>query len=359
MTSEAGAEAPKPRAAYYPLFDYLRILLALGVFAGHAHFLDLNLRLPRMGDFCVQVFFALSGFLIGGILRDSKPGDLPRFYFNRTTRIWIPYFLAILLLGAACVVKPQADRSMLAEFFIDKVTFTYNWFGATQLDKIPQMPLHGTGNHFWSICVEEQFYLVAPLIIVLLGRFSILGILVAGGLATWLDPLSFGAITLGVLLALSEGHYGRWYRSKAAIVVFSVLLAPLPYLTLRANAPYEATAPIASFLIVALCSGHGASSRFGTFVGGLSYPFYLNHWVGLFLVKKLTAILGSVNAAIGVGLLVSLGVAAAHYVLIDRPVHQRRAGWFSRPLGLACAATGFLLVLTGLALNLLIWKSGR
>lgn len=359
MTPGTGGEAAPAKPAYYPLFDFLRIILTVGVFLSHAHFLSQWIYLPKLGDFCVRVFFALSGFLIGGILRGSKTEDLPRFYFNRSTRIWIPYFLAILLLGVACALKRQPDQSKYLEFFTDKVTFTYNWFGATQLDKIAQMPLGGTGSHFWSICIEEQFYLVAPLIIVLLGRYSVVGIVIAGGLATWRRPLDFAGITIGVLIALSEGTYGKWYRRQDALAVFTVALALTPALTVFWQVPYMVTAPLASISIVLLCSGSGPSTKIGTFLGGISYPFYLNHWVGLFTIKRMTVLLHSANAAILFGLFVSLAFAAGHYLLVDRPVHKYRVGWFTRARGLACAAAGFLLVVAGVVLNFVFWRPGR
>ena len=86
---------------YYPSFDYLRIMLATTVAVGHS-------GIPlweNSGNLSVQIFFALSGWLIGGILLISTPEYIPRFYFNRAARIWIPYFVAIVLLMLASLVK--------------------------------------------------------------------------------------------------------------------------------------------------------------------------------------------------------------------------------------------------------------
>lgn len=67
---------------YYPLFDWLRIILAIVVALGH----DNVIQWANSGNLSVQVFFALSGWLIGGILLNTPKGALPRFFFNRVTR---------------------------------------------------------------------------------------------------------------------------------------------------------------------------------------------------------------------------------------------------------------------------------
>src|SRR5690349_11767137 len=67
---------------YFPWFDWLRAACACVVMWYHGHVLPWN----QSGNFGVQVFFALSGWLIGGILLKSEPRDLTRFYFNRAVR---------------------------------------------------------------------------------------------------------------------------------------------------------------------------------------------------------------------------------------------------------------------------------
>ncbi|SRR6266851_1166741 len=149
---------------YYPAFDYLRITLATAVAAGHADLITWS----QAGNLSVQVFFALSGWLIGGILLRSSPDDLPRFYFNRAARIWIPYFVAVAILIVVSLLRDTVTTKWI-EIIFYKITFVYDFFGPPQLAEFGNaMPLKGTGNHLWSICAEEQFYLVAPIFITLL-----------------------------------------------------------------------------------------------------------------------------------------------------------------------------------------------
>src|SRR5882762_8097202 len=124
-------------AKYYPAFDYLRIVLASVVAIGHS---GISIW-EQSGNYAVQVFFALSGWLIGGILLRSTPATLPRFYFNRAARIWIPYLVAIVLLATASVLKDRITPKWLEIFFYD-LTFVYNFFGSPQLDALKgAMPL--------------------------------------------------------------------------------------------------------------------------------------------------------------------------------------------------------------------------
>ena len=83
---------------YFPGFDWLRFALACAVMFSH---LGLFPAWPRAGDLAVQVFFALSGWLIGGILLGVERRDLPRLLLQPRVRIWAPYYLALIFLATA------------------------------------------------------------------------------------------------------------------------------------------------------------------------------------------------------------------------------------------------------------------
>jgi peptidoglycan/LPS O-acetylase OafA/YrhL len=345
-------------AKYYVAFDYLRIALALGVFAFHGNFLGTEDRWPHSGNFCVQVFFALSGYLIGGILGASTINSLPRFYFNRSVRIWIPYSIAIAVLALACVLKHQPITGKFVEFVTYKLTFTYDLFAITQTRFAQQMPLQGSGHHFWSVCAEEQFYLVAPLLITVLGRRALIGIVVFGAAATAYNPGLFGSITLGVLLALSERGRPRWFYKVRFLGLAIGMIGLLAWAFFSDFVAYDFAAPIISVLLVALLSYEGKANAAGQFLGGLSYPFYLNHWIGLVLVKSIASATGLPrNAALVFALVFALLLSAAHYVLIDKTIHRFRSGWFTHRRGMVCAAAGFTLVCLGIAAHFIFWRA--
>ena len=135
--------SPLPRE---PQLDGLRWLAFLAVFAIHAD----EERFP-WGWGGVQLFFALSGFLITRILDRGDSGrtgpDLQRFYRRRTLRIFPLYYATIALIGLTGELK---DSAWL-------LTYTYNIKGFLNSGIDPLL------GHFWSLCVEEQFYILYPL----------------------------------------------------------------------------------------------------------------------------------------------------------------------------------------------------
>jgi peptidoglycan/LPS O-acetylase OafA/YrhL len=325
---------------YYPYFDYLRAFAALGVFVAHAdkyHYLPPQLQL---GNACVQLFFTLSGFLIGGILLRSHPMDLPRFYFNRAARIWIPYAIAIALLALATALKQGFHDPKFGEFFIYMGTFVYNWFGPPQLAASQsRMPLDGTGNHFWSICVEEQFYLVAPFLILFTPRIVLAAGLVA---ATLFSPLYFLSISLGVALALVGPRAWLIAVSASAGVVLVI-----------AGGPYIAASATLSLAIVCIFARlPGSATTFGRIVGGASYPFYLNHWIGLFAINAAMHLKAPYWMAWITGLLIAVALSVLHFIFIDRTIAAKRDKWFSPRTGYVLCTSGVLLVAAGMIYGL-------
>jgi peptidoglycan/LPS O-acetylase OafA/YrhL len=344
MTTQRGP------GGYYPLYDYLRIVLAVGVFTAHA---DRAERFPPLlGNACVQVFFALSGFLIGSILVASTRDSLRRFYFNRCTRIWIPYAIAVLVLFLATAVHQGLSDSKLWEFFFYKVTFVYNVFGPRQLAEFrARMPLQGTGNHFWSICVEEQFYLVAPFVMLFLPRWRV-AILAAVVALNFAFPHNFGSIALGVLFAISKDKFGNWNLRPAGTLVLGLCLVAMYVVIRKGWVRYEVGVPFAAVSIVALLGRPGRQTAIGTLLGGMSYPFYLNHWIGLVLRKSLERRL---HLPMAVGTLAALSIAlvlgAVHYHFIDRVILRKRSRWYTERRGLLSCVAGVSLATLGLAIG--------
>jgi peptidoglycan/LPS O-acetylase OafA/YrhL len=179
-----------------PGLDLLRAIAIVWVMFTHYGFtgrdFDGNLFMDS-GWMGVDLFFALSGFLIGGqLLRPyarGEPEHIGLFYVRRLFRTLPPYLVVVALYFGWPFFRERPTIMPLWEF----LTFTENLFidfrGAQAF------------SHVWSLCVEEQFYLVAPLIVWVLMRrpaawkaITLAGAIVAGGMALrgyiWLHDLA-------------------------------------------------------------------------------------------------------------------------------------------------------------------------
>lgn len=109
-------------------------------------------------SFGVDIFFLISGFLITYLLLNEKEKtgkvDVIKFYIRRAFRIWPLYFFMIL------------TAPLLAYFLNEQEpTYLYHFFFAGNFDLIENGPKSVATNHLWSICIEEHFYLICPLLI--------------------------------------------------------------------------------------------------------------------------------------------------------------------------------------------------
>jgi peptidoglycan/LPS O-acetylase OafA/YrhL len=142
--------------------DGVRAVAVLGVIASHSGLINL-------GWVGVDLFFGLSGYLITGILLDSKQGArtarefFVAFYMRRTLRIF-PLALAFALVIGLLTVLAGGDASGLGWYLV----YLVNW--------LPESPEPSVLGHYWSLAVEEQFYLVWPAVVYLASRHQLLRI---------------------------------------------------------------------------------------------------------------------------------------------------------------------------------------
>src|SRR6185312_3219211 len=116
-----------------------------------------------------------------------------------------------------------------SEFLFYDVTFTRYWFGTlpTEALAFPFMPFGGAGGHLWSISVEEQFYLFAPLLIVLLPPFGRSPVL-WGALTVVLAGFGsgFASVSAGVFAACLQQIHKDWHlhpAARAALVAAAIV----------------------------------------------------------------------------------------------------------------------------------------
>lgn len=172
-SSNNSTEKSSPRLGYLPALDGLRALAVLAVLFYHADVL----WLPG-GFLGVEVFFVVSGFLITSLLlseyRASNSVNLLQFWRRRARRL-LPALFALLfaVMVYAVVFLPEEVASLRADL-VASFAYVTNWYLiAAQQSYFETMGRPSLLRHLWSLAVEEQFYLLWPLIFAfLLVRFK-------------------------------------------------------------------------------------------------------------------------------------------------------------------------------------------
>ncbi len=356
--------------------DGLRAVAVLPVVLDHAH-------VPGFsgGYIGVDIFFVISGFLITRILIDeidSGAFSLVRFYERRARRILPALFtvIAVTLIAGWWMLVPGQYED-LGESVIAATLFysNYHFLGIASDYFAPGaefMPL----LHTWSLAVEEQFYIVFPLLLLGLAslsrRWVWAGIAVLAaislGYAAWLvgqDPVAGFYATpgrawelgAGALVALA-GHHVRIGARLADAVSLLALAAILAAIVLYSEAtPFPGLAAVPPVLGAALLIWTGAQHRtpaarllsLTPFVGiGLiSYSLYLWHWPVLVAARLWVG-----DGVLGAGLVVSVIaasvlLAALSWGFVERPFRRpAKAGGIGRGAIFTASAVGAVLFYT-------------
>jgi peptidoglycan/LPS O-acetylase OafA/YrhL len=348
----------------------LMVLLAHSVFANRfAAELDSKLGFPllavgRLSWSGVDLFFVLSGFLIGGILLDAKPSPryFKTFYIRRAYRIFPLYFLVtgiVLLMYLPWHWLPGSlsNHFQVSIPWIAYLTLTQNWWSFG-------VPVLGAT---WSLCVEEQFYLTAPFLIRIFNRPQLVAALVSvvvaspllrfflyyhfprGAILSFvLTPCRADALCLGVLSALFVRSTAGWRwliaRRVWLRIVFAVLLSGLVYMTyqgyslLRAPMNTFGFSWMALFYTVVLLTV--VSSRKGVLLdvlrnrglmglGTLAYCTYLVHGPLMHAGRRVLAL--AFNTSDGaswflgglLGIVATLVIASLSWRLFEKPLLRR------------------------------------
>jgi peptidoglycan/LPS O-acetylase OafA/YrhL len=368
-------------------------------------------KLGNYGVLGVDLFFVLSGFLITGLLLDSKggPGYFRNFYARRTLRIFPLYYtvLALLFLVLPLVTALPAPLEDARRHQGWLWTYTANFFiaakGSWALTYV---------SHFWSLAIEEHFYLLWPLVVFTFRRetlericLGVIGVALALRIAlsfAGVSPLSISVLTpcrvdalcIGALIATvarREGGADFLVRRSgpAALALAAATLAVSAWCAVMKTGlpvlnPIRGTLYAMFFGALTLMSVRDAkdslvalafqSSWLRTF-GRYSYGLYVyhgilsQHMLELRAQDRLEALLGSNSLAIAaqtvLGVGVSLLVAAVSYEVFEKrflalkrffePREAARAP--SRPL--AVAAPGALAAPGAVAAPGVVDPAGR
>jgi peptidoglycan/LPS O-acetylase OafA/YrhL len=385
VTSPHARRATDPTDGFRPDLEGLRAVAVVLVLLYHA-------SVPGVtgGYVGVDVFFVLSGFLITGLLlrevRRTGSVSLPSFYARRARRLLPASALVLLvtMIASALLMPPLrvpdvAGDAASAALYVSNIHFALQATDYLQAELAPSPILH-----FWSLSVEEQFYLFWPAIILLIVRaradFGRWVAIVAGtivvlsfGTSLWLTrtdaPWAFFSLLtrawelgLGALLAIAAGRLARIPAGPAAIAAWiGLLMVGLAGVVLDTSTPYPGMAAllptVGSALVIAggfrqsaFAPGRWLSKAVPRFLGRISYSLYLWHWP--VLVIPAAAIGAELSwPARGAFAFLAIGLAAATQHWVELPLRQGR--WIGtlprRNLAMAGALT---LIVTTVSLGI-------
>jgi peptidoglycan/LPS O-acetylase OafA/YrhL len=377
---------------YRPDIDGLRavsILLVVGFHAGLGIFAG--------GYVGVDVFFVLSGYLITGLLvaeyRRANRISLLDFYARRVRRLLPLAFLVIVTTTAVgYVLSVPLRRGELIGDARASSLYMANWRFAGQATAYSDVEVsESLFLHFWSLSIEEQFYLFWPALIVIVGlvcrrmgtrRFSSVLLAVIGGLVLFslgasvvttsrgpdtyfFTHLRLWELGVGAGMALLVPLLPRLRRPLAETLAFAgLVMICVAAVTFDAATVFPGYAALLPVLGCALLVSVGAGQTTVlstalslppmTYVGRISYGWYLWHWpvigIGLLLSDR-AANPWPPGVVIATAVVVSFGLAAASHVLVEQPV--RRAPRLSAQPRRALAI-GAMLTITPVLLGVML-----
>jgi len=373
---------PTAKVTRIPELDGLRGIAILSVVLMHYFYapdphltrpIHLIQRIFALGWSGVDLFFVLSGFLIGGILMDQRasPSYFKTFYLRRAFRIlpiyyvWLCLFILLILVGGPLLrvhthsgQLPALNFDIYRHFLflqnlwdVDYTTLAFWWF-----------------SHTWSLAIEEQFYLIAPLLVRYLPQRllpPVLGVIIilapvlrvlvrlhSGAEVNWpayrLMPCRADSLAIGMLLAYvwrSELIRERVLAKPARLyLVFALLLTGMMVIWWRYPNPNGAITQSVGYSVIALFYAvllmisiglrSGIVAKFVRWrllqeFGRISYCLYLIHLaVGYFcfgfLTRSIIHFSDWRSGLVGVlSLAVAYGLCRVSWIYFEHPLVQR------------------------------------
>jgi len=384
------AADPVTASGYRPDIEGLRGIAILSVVLYH-----LDARLLPGGFTGVDVFFVISGFLITGILlreyQISGHIDLWGFWARRARRI-LPsasLVLAVTTVLSLLVVSPLLFRHLGSDIMA-AAYFGLNWRAASRaVDYSAPGEDMSPVIHYWSLAVEEQFYLAWPVILVALFFLvrksgarpltlltAVTGLILIGSLALCLylapihQPLAFfgtftrawqllaGALA-AILLAYAENRKWPLVSVLGPLGLLAILAGFIVIVPNKIYPSLLSLLPIGGSVAVILAGSASGRANLAarilslpplTFVGRVSYVWYLWHWPILYFTRAVFPDAGIVLSSAALALSFALSVLT-HYAF-ENPVRFHpllvRSKLYSQGMGLALVA---IIALAGFGMN--------
>jgi len=330
-----------PDLGYIPALDGLRAIAVILVLLTHAGF-----QLGDNGILGVDIFFALSGFLITTLLLEEnyKRGaiSLTGFYIRRTLRLFPAlYTMLFVVLGYGFIYKSGDEQFALymeviaSGLYISNISWLWGWGQVAWVSML---------GHTWTLAVEEQFYLLWPLILFLSLKFRLLRALtlglpsfiviililkLTGNLSSLTEALIHESIFIGCFAAIIRHESESVFKIPDYLVfflmVFILIVGVFPvtwYMQLKEAGGRSIIAVITIIIIIAITNNQLSftarllSAPWLVWVGKISYALYLWH-LPVFRVFRFHSDLPPAASFI-LKFIVSILLAGLSWVLIEK-----------------------------------------
>jgi peptidoglycan/LPS O-acetylase OafA/YrhL len=323
----------------------------------------------------VDIFFVISGYLIGKAVKDEidrQEFSLSQFYYRRIRRIYPALIVVVFSTCLAGYFLLSTDFAKIGKHAAASSIFLANFSLLQESGYFDGNPEGKPLMHLWSLAVEEQFYLLWPLAILLLIRwmnFTVITAVMAAlsfmvciyltkvdQSAAYFMPWSRGwELLVGVLASQwkfeSNESTSNWIKWPAQILGILLLIAS--FILIKADPTFPgfwALMPVigATLLIKSGCSKSPLANPLLVYIGKISYPVYLWHWP-LLCIPFLFRISGSASLKFSL-LTLSMVLGFITYKILETPIRSRPAN--SKLAATLCTA----MALVGI-LGLVIWRS--
>jgi peptidoglycan/LPS O-acetylase OafA/YrhL len=325
------------KIGYLSYLDGLRGIAILVVMMTHANF-----QLGIYGIIGVDVFFVLSGFLITTLLLEEKfykgSVSLKAFFIRRVFRLFPALYFLLLILLIYSIFQSSTFASLVQQDVI------WSFFYLKNISWIWSTTNSGLLNHMWSLAVEEQFYILWPLILLSLIFLKKIRILIGGliistlyifishlyGVSLLFNSIFQEGIFLGCLIAILRWRYSfqikelQYLQTPFLLLIILIGIAPFPSIIILKKVLGGVVSVITALLVISFLSSTKLTlakeilqTKILIFVGKISYALYIWH-VPVFFWFKYELHLPATTSFI-LKWIVSFGLAILSWYLIEKP----------------------------------------
>ncbi len=377
------------RPYYRPDIDGLRAVAVLAVL-----FFHLDFRAMSTGFIGVDIFFVISGFLITRLIyveyTETNSFSFANFYTRRARRLFPAFFVTLSLtsVGAFILLTPE-HLERFGGAVVHSVTSLSNFYFWSEAGYFDAESIFKPLLHFWSVSVEEQFYLIWPMLLIAIlqriPRFAlpvVLGLgmgsvllnlsfadgesfllqsiapslagLFADGTSTvfYLLPFRVFELAIGASIVWTMGWRPRSELTRELLTLAGLAGLAFSLFAFTAETPLYALMPCIATAIIIFAGPSRYSSRLlnnplAVGIGVCSYSIYLVHWPIIVFYRYST--LDELTLTMGMAIMgVSIAAGAVMYRYVEQPFRQasrRPNAWSAPAFGLGCATLALVIAL--------------